>query len=138
MSHLRLSDLVDMVPVHNILRGRVPAIWADSDSIAVTLLPLPTSLLSAPSKWTTTLHGNITITLFLFIVRSAYFLGIGRHSPLPGHSQGSGKGERRKSHGQAGVPLPASRVPEVGKAAEGLVKAVEAVERGPIRRGKKA
>jgi hypothetical protein len=104
------------------------------------------SLLTSPSKWTTTLHGNISITLFLFIVRSAYFLGIGRHSPsrlqtLQGQKGGVGVGAttRRKSHGQAEVPLPPSRVFQVGKESEEVVKAVEEVERSPVRRrGKKA
>lgn len=35
----------------------------------MTLLPLPMSFLKSPSKWTGTLHGNITITVFLFAVR---------------------------------------------------------------------
>lgn len=101
----------------------------------MTLLPLPISHITKPSEWTTTLHGNITITILLFLTRSAYLLGIGRGS---GPVVGGAQGQRRKSHGQAGVPLPPARDPALGSGVE-VVKKVEEVERSPIkRRGKQA
>jgi len=65
-------------------------------SIVVTLLPMPTALLRSPSQWTVEIHGNISITIGLFIVRyvslilswksadgnrSLWFLGVGRVKP---------------------------------------------------------
>jgi hypothetical protein len=66
-------------------------------SIVVTLLPMPAALLRSPSQWTVEIHGNISITIGLFIVRyvpplysqvkdadrcrSLWFLGIGRVKP---------------------------------------------------------
>jgi hypothetical protein len=38
-------------------------------SIVVTLLPMPAALLRSPSQWTVEIHGNISITIGLFIVR---------------------------------------------------------------------
>ena len=47
--------------------------------------------------------------------------------------------KRRKSHGQAGVPLPPPRVIDSGIAADKVVKQVEEVEKSPVkRRGKHA
>jgi len=66
------------------------------DSIVVTLLPMPAALLKSPSQWTVEIHGNISITIGLFIVRyvplipswedadrvrSLWFLGVGRVKP---------------------------------------------------------
>jgi hypothetical protein len=107
-------------------------------SIAVTLLPLPISQITSPSQWTTTLHGNISITLFLFTVRSCYFLGIGRKAGPGSRYAQVQASPRRKSHGQAEVPLPPARVV---RADEEVVRRVEAVEKAsssPARRGKKA
>lgn len=39
---------------------------------------MPASLLRSPSQWTVEIHGNISITIALFIVRALWFLGAGR------------------------------------------------------------
>lgn len=57
--------------------------------IIVTLLPLPISLFYSPSRWTTTIHGNVTITLVLFIVRMLWFAGVGRNKQQPKSKPGS-------------------------------------------------
>ncbi|KAK1926278.1 hypothetical protein DB88DRAFT_481304 [Papiliotrema laurentii] len=61
----------------------IPLAIADISHIVMTLLPMPISFLQSPGKWTTLINGNVWITVFLFLIRSAYLLGIGRpHRPF--------------------------------------------------------
>ncbi|EIW67851.1 hypothetical protein TREMEDRAFT_32751 [Tremella mesenterica DSM 1558] len=47
----------------------IPLAIADLSHIIVTLLPLPISLFKSPTSWTGLIHGNVTITIILFLVR---------------------------------------------------------------------
>ncbi|KAK7468438.1 hypothetical protein VKT23_002951 [Stygiomarasmius scandens] len=64
---------------------------ADVFHIITTFIGLPSDLRYAVGEWNATTHGNITITTFLFIVRSAWFLGIGRRRYHYGQSQAGKK-----------------------------------------------
>lgn len=44
---------------------------AEPFSITVTLLPLPISHIKNPSSWTYVMHGNVVITIGLFLTRWA-------------------------------------------------------------------
>ncbi|KAL7418973.1 hypothetical protein Q5752_006657 [Cryptotrichosporon argae] len=56
----------------------VPLAVADLVHIALTLLPLPLSLVLRPGQWTGPIYGNVAITACLFLARAAYLAGLGR------------------------------------------------------------
>jgi hypothetical protein len=58
-------------------------------SIVVTLLPMPAALLRSPSQWTVEIHGNISITIGLFIVRYVTLTFHGNLLINSGHSGSS-------------------------------------------------
>ncbi|THU89452.1 hypothetical protein K435DRAFT_781618 [Dendrothele bispora CBS 962.96] len=64
---------------------------ADVFHIITTFIGLPSNLRYAIVEWNATTHGNITITTFLFVVRCAWFLGIGRRRYYYGQSQSNKK-----------------------------------------------
>ncbi|TFK40942.1 hypothetical protein BDQ12DRAFT_720677 [Crucibulum laeve] len=51
---------------------------ADLTHIIATFVGLPSELKYAPTNWNSMTHGNITVVIVLFIVRIAWFMGIGR------------------------------------------------------------
>ncbi|TFL06271.1 hypothetical protein BDV98DRAFT_559137 [Pterulicium gracile] len=51
---------------------------ADVTHIVASWISLPDSLQLSPLSWNATTHGNITVVVFLFAVRLAWFAGIGR------------------------------------------------------------
>jgi len=55
------------------------------DSIVVTLLPMPAALLRSPGQWTVEIHGNISITIGLFIVRYVPLTSHGNLLIVSGH-----------------------------------------------------
>ncbi|KAG8992695.1 hypothetical protein FRB95_001063 [Tulasnella sp. JGI-2019a] len=59
---------------------------ADLIHIAVSLFGFPAYVRMDPVTWNALTHGNVTFTAFLFIVRMAWFMGIGRttHTELAG------------------------------------------------------
>ncbi|KAF9058706.1 hypothetical protein BDP27DRAFT_1432393 [Rhodocollybia butyracea] len=52
---------------------------ADVFHVLSTFIGLPSDIRFSPMSWNGITHGNITLTTFLFCVRMAWFLGIGRH-----------------------------------------------------------
>ncbi|KAG8842816.1 hypothetical protein FRB96_004718 [Tulasnella sp. 330] len=56
---------------------------ADLIHVAVTLYGLPEDIRTDPMVWNAMTHGNINFTMFLFIVRIAWFTGIGRSTYGP-------------------------------------------------------
>ncbi|KAJ3805533.1 hypothetical protein EV368DRAFT_51937 [Lentinula lateritia] len=59
---------------------------ADITHVLATFIGLPSDLQFNIVSWNGTTHGNITFTLFLFSVRIAWFLGIGRRRYYYGQS----------------------------------------------------
>ncbi|TCD71454.1 hypothetical protein EIP91_010160 [Steccherinum ochraceum] len=51
---------------------------ADVTHIAASWFALPPALQYTPADWNATTHGNITLVIFLFATRLAWFAGIGR------------------------------------------------------------
>ncbi|KAJ7139468.1 hypothetical protein C8R44DRAFT_604896 [Mycena epipterygia] len=51
---------------------------ADLTHIAATFAGLPAGIRYAPLDWNPMTHGNISFVVFLFSVRTAWFLGVGR------------------------------------------------------------
>ncbi|KAJ6573935.1 hypothetical protein DFH09DRAFT_383695 [Mycena vulgaris] len=51
---------------------------ADITHIGATLAGLPPAIRYAPLAWNSMTHGNISIVVFLFSARCAWYLGIGR------------------------------------------------------------
>ncbi|KAF9263102.1 hypothetical protein L218DRAFT_944804 [Marasmius fiardii PR-910] len=56
----------------------IPLAIADVIHISSSFIGLPQDLRFSVQEWNGTTHGNITITTFLFVVRMAWFFGIGR------------------------------------------------------------
>ncbi|KAK0198119.1 hypothetical protein F5146DRAFT_73220 [Armillaria mellea] len=59
---------------------------ADLSHIFTSLLGIGEELRYYPAAWNATTHGNITFTMFLFLVRASWFLGIGRQRFYYGQS----------------------------------------------------
>ncbi|KAK0506423.1 hypothetical protein EDD18DRAFT_1342732 [Armillaria luteobubalina] len=59
---------------------------ADLSHIFTSLLGIGEKLRYYPAAWNATTHGNITFTMFLFLVRASWFLGIGRQRFYYGQS----------------------------------------------------
>ncbi|ODN75846.1 hypothetical protein L202_05839 [Cryptococcus amylolentus CBS 6039] len=78
----------------------IPLSIADLVHIGITLLALPVSHLQDPSAWTYVLKGNVWITSVLFLVRSAWLLGIARPTASSIHDSAL------SPHKQARLPLP--------------------------------
>ncbi|KAF9454920.1 hypothetical protein P691DRAFT_799928 [Macrolepiota fuliginosa MF-IS2] len=51
---------------------------ADATHVLVSFFGLPESVRYSPQNWNGMTHGNITITILLFVTRVAWFAGIGR------------------------------------------------------------
>ncbi|KAI0077420.1 hypothetical protein K474DRAFT_1661670 [Panus rudis PR-1116 ss-1] len=66
---------------------------ADVTHIAATWFALPKDLQYAPLSWNGTTHGNITVVVFLFASRLAWFAGVGRKRYYYGQTRGSPKGK---------------------------------------------
>jgi len=68
-----------------VVRGYLTALWlGDIGHVAFTAYALGLETLKRPQEWNAVTHGNITFTVFLFAVRSAYFLGMfGPDRPAP-------------------------------------------------------
>jgi len=60
---------------------------ADLTHVFASVVGLPPDAQFNFTSWNATTHGNITFTLFLFSVRIAWFLGLGRHRYHYGQSQ---------------------------------------------------
>jgi hypothetical protein len=52
--------------------------FADVTHIVATLICLPEGLKYSPGKWNPMTHGNISFVVVLFLLRMAWFFGIGR------------------------------------------------------------
>ncbi|KIK54603.1 hypothetical protein GYMLUDRAFT_48512 [Collybiopsis luxurians FD-317 M1] len=69
----------DVVAQERILGSALTALAiADVTHVLASLVGLPPELRFSPASWNATTHGNITFTMFLFSVRLAWFLGVGR------------------------------------------------------------
>ncbi|KAG8968073.1 hypothetical protein FRC03_008772 [Tulasnella sp. 419] len=53
---------------------------ADITHLVVTVIGLPQHVLYDISSWNATTHGNITTVIVLFLLRCAWFMGIGRQT----------------------------------------------------------
>ncbi|KAF5336818.1 hypothetical protein D9757_014653 [Collybiopsis confluens] len=78
----------DIVAQERILGSAFTALAiADVTHILASFVGLPSELRYNPGSWNATTHGNISFTLFLFSVRMAWFLGVGRRRYYYGQSQ---------------------------------------------------
>ncbi|KAF8525142.1 hypothetical protein BU17DRAFT_84067 [Hysterangium stoloniferum] len=69
----------DLVAQEKIVRASLTALAiADVSHVGLSLIGLPSEIRTNPSTWNPMTHGNVTFTTFLFIVRVAWLLGIGR------------------------------------------------------------
>ncbi|KAG8888971.1 hypothetical protein FRB99_004039, partial [Tulasnella sp. 403] len=50
----------------------------DVSHVGLSLLGMPREILFKPSEWNSMTHGNTTVTAALFVVRMAWFAGVGR------------------------------------------------------------
>ncbi|KAG8976053.1 hypothetical protein FRC05_004684 [Tulasnella sp. 425] len=53
---------------------------ADLTHVGLSVLGMPLDLVFQPSRWNGIVHGNITVTIGLFLCRMAWFAGIRRNS----------------------------------------------------------
>ncbi|KAE9397684.1 hypothetical protein BT96DRAFT_883779 [Gymnopus androsaceus JB14] len=60
---------------------------ADVTHVLASFVGLPSELRFSPASWNATCHGNVTFTLFLFSMRMAWFMGIGRRRYYYGQSR---------------------------------------------------
>ncbi|BEJ17910.1 hypothetical protein CspHIS471_0701870 [Cutaneotrichosporon sp. HIS471] len=65
----------------------VPLLIGDFTHIILTLVALPGTLAFEPWNWTQLIHGNVSITLGLIVMRMLWFLGVGRQSPAADTAQ---------------------------------------------------
>ncbi|KAF8605021.1 hypothetical protein BDV93DRAFT_543615 [Ceratobasidium sp. AG-I] len=57
--------------------------FADITHIIATVAALPSEVLTNPSVWNGTTHGNIVGSAFFFVLRMAWLAGIGRQTASP-------------------------------------------------------
>lgn len=71
----------DAVAQEKIVRASLTALAiADVSHVGLSLYGLPAEIRADPLSWNPMTHGNVTFTTFLFAVRVAWLLGIGRRT----------------------------------------------------------
>ncbi|KIO16431.1 hypothetical protein M407DRAFT_86018 [Tulasnella calospora MUT 4182] len=81
LSAIRRAVPYDAVAQEKLVGGLLTALAiADVTHVGLSLLGMPLALVFEPWKWNGIVHGNITVTLALFICRMAWFAGMGRSS----------------------------------------------------------
>lgn len=81
MSAIRRAVPYDPVAQEKLVGGLLTALAiADLTHVGLSLLGMPLALVFEPRKWNAIVHGNITVTIALFLCRMGWFAAIGRRS----------------------------------------------------------